>query len=66
VTTAVSQGERFARAHAEFAEAIAAGCSIPELRRRKAEERSERLRKVEDCGTRQPFERWDAQWMGRD
>ncbi|SCW61489.1 hypothetical protein SAMN02927924_01669 [Sphingobium faniae] len=39
MTAASAQAERFARARQEFVEAMQRGCAIPELRKRKAEER---------------------------
>ena len=40
MTVALSDADRFARARLEFVEAMAAGCSILELRRRKAATRA--------------------------
>lgn len=39
MTQAVCQAERFARARQEFVDAVAAGCSILDLRRRRADMR---------------------------
>ena len=79
MTAASVQAERFARARAEFEEAMAAGCSIPELRRRKAETRIALRHRAQAevadhtanlMDGREPFQSdflaFDAPWMMRD
>ncbi len=72
--------ERMARARAEFEAAMALGCSIPELRRRREADRHylrQRARgDVDDHtnelmsgpseGSQGDFRRFDAPWMMRD
>lgn len=78
MSSPVTDGDRFARARVEFVEAMAAGCTIPELRRRKRalahRAKAEVARFVADQMTGspnlQPYQRdWLAQsdaWMMRD
>ncbi|WP_066517656.1 hypothetical protein [Sphingobium cloacae] len=79
MTAPSAQAERFARARQEFAEAMQRGCTIPELRKRKAEERAALRQRAQDAVSaingRQgfvvideaaDFGRWDAHWMMRD
>lgn len=75
MTGAITDGDRFARARAEFVEAMAAGCTIPELRRRKVELRQRAQREVSrhtadlmdgDDHAQGDFLAWGAQHMMRD
>jgi hypothetical protein len=78
MTAASSEGDRFARARVEFVEAMAAGCTIVELRRRKAEARAalRHRAQAEVAGhtddlmsgesRQRDFRSWDAPWMGRN
>lgn len=78
MTQAVCEAERFARARQEFVEAMAAGCTILELRQRKVAARAALRARAEaevasrtaDLMTEQPAQRdflaWDAQHMLRD
>ncbi|EQB32016.1 hypothetical protein M529_11770 [Sphingobium ummariense RL-3] len=74
-----TDAERFARARQEFVEAMEAGCTILELRRRKAEARAalrhraqaevaERTADMMTDPTQQQgdFARWESPWMMRD
>lgn len=72
--SAGTPADRFARARIEFVEAMAAGCTIVELRRRK---RTLKHRAQADAANhtadlmagpapQRRFQSWDAQWMGRD
>ena len=73
-----AQADRFARARQEFAEAMERGCTILQLRERKAAERTalRQRARVEvadhtaDLMTTQPhqsdFLAFDARWMMRD
>lgn len=78
MTEPSNQAERFHRARVEFEEAMALGCTILELRRRKADARA-RLRQraqaevaehTADLMIQQPAQRdflaWDTQHMLRD
>lgn len=74
MTNLVTDGDRFARARVEFVEATAAGCTIPELRRRKVELRQRAQHHVADHTAdlmdQQPVQRdfrdWNAPHMMRD
>lgn len=78
MTVALSDADRFARARQEFVEAMAAGCSILELRRRKADARAALRQRAQaevtdhtaDLMTGAPmqgdFRAFDATWMMRD
>lgn len=74
MTAPVSEGDRFHRARVEFVEAMAAGCTIVELRARKValrhRARLEVASHTADLMTDQPAQRdflaWDRQHMMRD
>lgn len=74
MTGPVTEGDRYHRARIEFVEAMAAGCTIVELRCRK---RALKHRAKSDAASHTAdlmdgpaclggFQSWDAQWMGRD
>jgi len=79
MTAASAQAERLHRARVEFVEAMAAGCTIIELRQRKADARA-RLRQraqqaviertggmvADDAPFQGDFRAFDAAWMMRD
>ena len=79
MTNETAQAERFHRARTEFEEAMAAGCTIMELRRRKAAARSTLRHRaqaevadhtadlMDAAEPRQgDFRAFDARWMMRD
>ncbi len=78
MTDPFSQAERFARARQEFVEAMAAGCTILELRRRKAEARAALRQRAQaevtgrtadmmtEPAPQADFARWESPWMLRD
>lgn len=75
-----ADAERMARCRQDFAEAMALGCSIPEMRRRRADLRARAHAEVKSHtnallsgpsdGSYEPmqgrFEDFDAPWMMRD
>lgn len=79
MTNETAQAERFHRARTEFEEAMAAGCSIIELRRRKSAARTalRHRAQAEVAGhtadlmdqaepLQRDFRAFDARWMMRD
>lgn len=82
MTAPSPEAERYHRARIEFVEAMAAGCSILELRRRKAAMRARLRERAEQSVRDMPaihgrqghviideatsFGGWDAPWMMRD
>lgn len=78
MTQAACQAERFSRARQEFVDAVAAGCSILDLRRRREAMRialRQRAREevadhtadlMADAPVQSDFRAFDARWMMRD
>jgi len=74
MTAPVTPGDRFARARVEFEQAMAAGCTIPELRRRKRawahRAQADAASHTADLMTQPPAQRdylaWEAGYMMRD